>query len=514
MRRRTLITRRGFVCAAGALAASPSSGRATQRAPMARRIAWGINLAGAEFGDLPGQHGTAYLYPTPENFAYAARKGFSLVRLPFKWERLEPRLGEPFDVQELSLLRQAVATGTQHGMTVVLDPHNYAKRRLATDGWTREHEIGSASVPTASFARFWHMLATEFGNAPQVHFGLMNEPVSQKPDTWRGMAQEAIDAIRGTGAKNQIYVPGTAYSGAHSWSRVGNRVMGALKDPAQAMAFEVHQYFDANSSGTRPEVVSRSIGSERLTDFQRWAKDTGVRAFLGEFGAARDARSLAALADMLDEVAANPDVWIGTAAWAGGPRWPPEEMFNLEPWPDGAEKPQMAVLSGFARGAPPVPVFKGEMAAVSYDVRREGQGAAGMAASALADVMRGDRFTLVIELPEATLLRPQDLVKTDAGLVVASAPGHVRSDLAEGLRAGFAGPVSAGSPRRVRIALAVDRAAGTVALCATGGKPGQAPLAAGRVLVDAQTLHLAPQLLRLAAYTQAFAVPDLAELVA
>ena len=52
----------------------------------------GVNLAGAEFGKGRGSYGKDYAYPSAETIAYFAGKGFNAARLPFKWERLQPRL--------------------------------------------------------------------------------------------------------------------------------------------------------------------------------------------------------------------------------------------------------------------------------------------------------------------------------------------------------------------------------------------------------------------------------------
>ena len=59
-------------------------------------------------------------------------------------------------------------------------------------------------------------------------------------------------------------------------------------------AFEVHQYLDADGSGTHPGAVSATIGVERLTAITQWAEATGNRLFLGEVGVTTDQTSLTA----------------------------------------------------------------------------------------------------------------------------------------------------------------------------------------------------------------------------
>jgi endoglucanase len=49
----------------------------------------GINLSGGELnpGRTPAIYGKDYIYPTPEELDYYASKGFTVVRLPYRWER-------------------------------------------------------------------------------------------------------------------------------------------------------------------------------------------------------------------------------------------------------------------------------------------------------------------------------------------------------------------------------------------------------------------------------------------
>src|SRR5690606_41493518 len=58
-----------------------------------------VNLAGAEFGagnsasaSLPGRYQIHYIYPGETDFKRYADLGMKLVRLPFRWERLQPKL--------------------------------------------------------------------------------------------------------------------------------------------------------------------------------------------------------------------------------------------------------------------------------------------------------------------------------------------------------------------------------------------------------------------------------------
>ena len=345
------LTRRSLVGAGLAIAASGVGSHASRSADAAsgRSLYAGVNLAGGEFGKLPGTYGTDYTYPAPADIDYYVELGFNLIRVPFRWERLQPNLGAPFEAGDHALLTAAVDYAAGRGLHVVLDTHNYARRRLADDGWAADHLIGSKLVPTSAFADFCARLAGAFQGTPSVIFGLMNEPWGIEPEDWLVIANEAIGALRREGAVQLILVPGVAYTGAHSWVLARNIVMGNVVDPANNFAFEVHQYFDPDSSGTSPTAVGASIGSERIEAFQRWCRQNGFRAFLGEFAAGADETSLAALNDICRTLEANSDVWLGWAAWAGGNWWPEDYIFSLEPSKGGRMRPQTRVLAKFAR---------------------------------------------------------------------------------------------------------------------------------------------------------------------
>lgn len=439
----------------------------------------GINLAGAEFGKLPGKNGHEYQYPGAKHIDYYRGLGFGLIRLPFKWERLQPQLSAPFDAGEWARLAAVVEKATAAGMQVVLDPHNYAKRRIADDGWSKEHGIGSDAVPTEAFLDFWARLAAPYRDNDRVVLGLMNEPVAVKVEPWLEIVNRTIAAIRGTGTRNLILVPGIEYSGAHSWLRLRNTVMAGVVDPGGRFAFDVHQYFDPDSSGTKPDTVSGTIGSERIEAFQAWAREHGFKAVLGEFNGPRTPAGLNALHDLCQEMSANPDVWLGWAAWAGGPRWPEKEMFTLEPWRDGRIREQTAVLAHYAKPSSAdywvssgavldLDLARGRSFGASVDTTPKPKGLALDAPAAMpqavSELMQRDQFTLVVETRNLPATQ-QALVLLAGGLVRRMPDGAIE---AVGLRTDPQ-PLRNWSMKR-RVALSVDRAGGRVAIGATGAK--------------------------------------------
>jgi endoglucanase len=347
-------TRRALATLAAALLATPlaDAGDLTYT---------GVNLAGAEFGHhiaLPGEHGKHYSYPTPAEVDYFVGKGFNCFRLPFAWERLQRTLNAKFDATEFERLDGFVRYATAKGAHVVLDPHNYARYHGTI--------IGTGDVTDAHFADFWTRLANHYKGNDKVIFGLVNEPHGM-PSTehWVTTANAAIAAIRDTGARNLILVPGNAWSGAHSWNKAhygtpNGVALLKIVDPGDNYAFDVHQYLDADSSGTKDVIVNADVGVERLRDFTAWLKEHGRRGFLGEFavsnakfGDGPDQIGDEAIDGMLAHMEANADVWLGWTWWAAGPRWG-NYMFSIEPTnlgkPDQADRPAMSVLERHLTG--------------------------------------------------------------------------------------------------------------------------------------------------------------------
>lgn len=331
---------RKFLETAGivALALSISLSSASAATPCFR----GINLSGAEFGKPGGVVHKDYTWPSEQTVSYFASKGFDTVRLAFMWERLQPKLMEPLDQDEVGRLKEAVELLRAHRMRVILDPHNYARYN--------DEVVGSDAVPSAAFGDFWARLAKLYANDHDVIFGLMNEPYRMPITQWLDAANTATAAIRSeAGANNLILVPGTAWSGAHSWMKPidgepNGVAMARFVDPAKNFAFEVHQYLDGDYSGTKDNCEGADKAVEAIKNFTAWLKEHGFRGFLGEFGApAGKVRCINAVKDMVGVMEDNKDAWVGWTYWVAGDWWPASEPLNIQPTPEG-DRPQLKAL--------------------------------------------------------------------------------------------------------------------------------------------------------------------------
>jgi len=303
----------------------------------------GINLATGSFAaeKIPGRYGFDYVYPDRATAAPFLAAGMTAVRVPVIWERLQPQAGGPLDEAEMGHLDASLRDmdGFRH---IILDVHNYGD-------FHRQHVTDTPEL-TAAFADLWSKLATRYRGQPNIAFGLMNEPHDIPAPAWRRAADAAVAAVRRTGARNLILVPGTEWTGARTWTEGGNAAAFAgFRDPGNNFAFEMHLYLDADGSGTSPDCVSETVGVERVRAATAWLRANRYRGFLGEFGSGQSPTCLAGLDRLVGFVAVNSDAWIGWTYWAGGAWWG-DYFMSAQPGPNGKPKPQLQAL---ARHLPP-----------------------------------------------------------------------------------------------------------------------------------------------------------------
>jgi endoglucanase len=287
----------------------------------------GANISGAEFS------GTAF-YPTSSQIDFYKSRGFNVVRLPHKWDRLQPILYGNLDISgtgsgNAEKYKAAVDYITSQGMYCIIDPHDYAGRS-GVNG-----KIGSANLPVDSFDDYWIKLVNYLGDNNKLIYNLVNEPSGIDGVAWFKSAMSITAAIRSTGKMNHIHVPGSSYTGAHSWVSSGNSTrFASYSDPANNFAFEVHQYLDGDSSG-QASTCTIGAGSSRLDVFLAWCRETtpARKAFLGEFAAnpSLDSQCGTELPAMMDEwETAKSDVTTGWTAWGGGSYWNSTYPFRIE----------------------------------------------------------------------------------------------------------------------------------------------------------------------------------------
>jgi endoglucanase len=302
----------------------------------------GINLSGAELNEKlsPAVYGKDYIYPPLQELDYYASKGFSVVRLPYLWERLQPALFGELDEAELGRIKSFVAAAEARDIRIILSPHNFGRYLLNGD----ETLIGTAGVSIDAFADFSYKVAKAFAGDDAIYaLSLMNEPHDSN-GMWKQTAQAGLDAIRRADRERLVLAPGDQWSGAWSWPEYNDDFL--LNDASDNIMYEAHQYFDIDHSGTYKEGhtlvdASPERGVEWVRPFADWLKQHHVRGIITEFGVPNDdPRWLELTQRLLAYLAQESIPWT---YWAGGPWWG-DYPLSAEPR-NGVDAPIMAVLT-------------------------------------------------------------------------------------------------------------------------------------------------------------------------
>jgi len=278
----------------------------------------GVNLSGAEFNSskLPGTPYKDYTFPTDSELTYIAAQGANVIRVPFRWERIQNEAMGALNAAELKRLQVTVNAASSKGLCVVLDIHNYAK-------YFGQALAGDSNLQNA-LVDVWLRLAVVFNDPKQTAFGLMNEPNYMSLEEWATLSKRIVTELRNADANHLILVAGGHWSGLHDWfspakGPSNSTLFADFKDPLKRTLLEVHQYADKDYSGTGN--TCRAVDQfdplfNKLTD---WANVNGQQLFLGEFGMPQTPECLAVLERFLSLM--NGTVWKGWTYWAAGGWW-------------------------------------------------------------------------------------------------------------------------------------------------------------------------------------------------
>jgi endoglucanase len=236
------------------------------RHPSADRYLRGVALAAGSFGagdtstdfsaGNPGRYGAQYGYESAATYRDLADRGVRLVRLAVTWERLQPVPFGALSRDELVRVRTALHRAGRAGLAVVVDLHGYGEFVAGGGAYgpVRRLLLGSAELPTDALADFWRRMVRAVADAPAVvAFGILNEPTHLAAGgragalIWERAAQQAVDAIRGTGSGAAVTVSGYIPMGPPAWGQMHPRAW--IRDPLDRVAYESHAYFDSDGSG-------------------------------------------------------------------------------------------------------------------------------------------------------------------------------------------------------------------------------------------------------------------------
>src|SRR5262249_1444497 len=146
-----------------------------------------------------------------------------------------------------------------------------------------------------------------------------------------------LNAIRANQDDKLVLVPGDSWSSGNRWVTVHGPA-GWIEDPAGNFAYEAHQYFDSDESGTYrlsydTELARNSalatVGTARIGRFLAWCRDNRARCLVAEYGIPyNDPRWAAVLDDFLETLEA---AGVDGAYWAAGEWWPAADLLSVQP---------------------------------------------------------------------------------------------------------------------------------------------------------------------------------------
>ena len=321
---------------------------------------FGVNMSGGEFGGVyPGELGVHYGYPAAADLDYFKEKGLTLIRFPFRWERLQPELYGELNERDLELMKAFVAAAKEREMPIFIDMHNFGRRSM--DGGKTQTLIGEGPELTADhLADAWGKLAAAFKDDGLWGYDIMNEPHDMSANApWFGIAQAVIDRIRTVDTRTPIVISGDSWSSGERWLQFSD-TLRLLKDPANKLIFQCHQYFDHNSAGSYGkrneegvflpstyefEGATPQTGVERIRPFVEWLRKHDLKGLVGEYGIPDDdPRWNVVLDNMLKYMQENN---VSGTYWSAGPRWGKYRL-AVQPYENyTVDRPQMEVLSKY-----------------------------------------------------------------------------------------------------------------------------------------------------------------------
>ena len=302
-----------------------------QSAPTITQRFFGVTISGPEFQEA------MYADSNYTGYQYFNTKGLTIIRIPFKWERLQRTLQGSLDADQTEKYATMVTSAQKAGERVIIEPHNFG----------RYNNNPLTDADQNNFSNLWTRMTEKFKKYPGVWgYELMNEPHDLPGDcqTWATLSQSAIDAIRKEDTKHYILVPGYSWQSAADWQTMSGCLKN-LQDPANKLVYSAHEYFDEDKSGAYKSSCSdTNIGVERAQPFLDWLNKNNKIGMFTEYGIPQDTCWQTTLNNFMQTIYTNPNI-IGGVYWAAGPYW---GDYSLSIEPQGfTDKPQMKILEKY-----------------------------------------------------------------------------------------------------------------------------------------------------------------------
>ncbi len=279
---------------------------------------FGVNIAGPEFAQ------PMYTDSKYTSYQYFNKKGLTLIRIPFTWERLQPTLQGDLDANQLISYTNMIYAAQSSGEKIIIEAHNFG---LYNNAALTDNDL-------QNFSDLWAKITQKFSNGYSGIWGyeLMNEPhdLPGNCQTWKSLSQAAINAIR--------------QKDTTDWQSASD-CLKDLTDPSNKLIYSAHIYFDEDKSGVyNSSCTDTDIGVKRAQPFLAWLAKNNKIGMFTEYGIPQDSCWQKTLDNFMTTIYNNPNI-IGGTYWAAGPAWGGYAL-SVEP-ENGKDKPQMKILEKY-----------------------------------------------------------------------------------------------------------------------------------------------------------------------
>ena len=223
----------------------------------------GVNFSGGQrftskmSSSNPGAYDIDYWYPTVNSapndpttgmnsFQFLASRSVKLVRLGFRWERMQPVLGKSLNQTELSRYKQCIANARAAGLSCVIDLHNYGgyftssgRKALGSSGCSAQHFVDVWKRLSLSFQNESAVVGYDIMNEPHVGGGIAKGSFASPEKAWESYSQKVVSAIRGRGDTKKIMVPLYAHL-----EHAARKHLKPWITNGQDIMYTAHHYFD------------------------------------------------------------------------------------------------------------------------------------------------------------------------------------------------------------------------------------------------------------------------------
>lgn len=212
-----------------------------------------------------GEVGADYSYDSQESLDFYAARGWTVVKVPIRWERIQDVIGGPLRATEARLLTEFLDRCHKAKLKVIVDVHNYGLYYRNINSIGTRTAIGDTELPIEAFADLWSRLVTEFHNHPAVMgWALMAEPQGEGGLTgpvWREASQAAVEAIRAVDTFSEIHVAGFGWSSTRWWDFYNGPDAWIEDTTGGTIRYEAHHYWDAEAGGTYSNFYAAEVAT-------------------------------------------------------------------------------------------------------------------------------------------------------------------------------------------------------------------------------------------------------------